>query len=1089
MRNKKILLLSTVLLGALSLASCDKKAADKDDNTIVKVDDGESNQQNTNNQENQTGTKQETLTGTGQGNQTETNQGDQTGTSQGNQTETNQGNLSNQNEGETNVPAKVLAKANNTDGVSAKDKLDYIREIYGIEDHIFDVITIDRLNLLINPSKIDQYGKSVIVFANANNPLSKKSLEKINEEAKALGVERIYYFDLLLAGEYGVDVWDNPEATWPNTTDQTGAKVTQAFVNIKNTLKTQTSLKDINSDFNADKDVFLFVNNHQQGTSEIVNSLLIEKEEDIVQSKIEEVLGEVIDNIGNYIGTNYSDYDYFNNAIYRSQTTNNYYSSYEEFKNTFYVRSITYYELRLLLETEGTHNILFSGSWCGDSKAAIALLVEDAAKYSNGEPVYVFDFRLSNGVISGTKGQAPRETSVVDVEGLEGPNQVVTGVGYLGKAIIDAFGTFEVGKQNAELKYVVDGYESFELVDDKINTTYEVTEGQKKFRSPSLFKYNKDAENPVTDSWVHKVSATDILYKNNSGVSSYEIGDLVDYELASGALTDQQKAYGRYKLAIFLGAPEVVYNTPTISVSESDSSLDSGCGDDNDPIDNLDQDTLIPNQGTNLYDVSSYDITIELKEATLPKDALFIGKTVINAKANADLVNQISIDFRRQKITKVSLENVTKNVVLLDNISGDSLSSVISRTNIDEEDIQKLFIKFEGTIEANDVFELTVEYETTTIDNSANNSAYSQYAEGFNLHVDNKGYSAVGEPFGSDYWFPNNNTPADGANYTITLIAPTAYTAISNGVKKSSTANAALGTRTTIWEVKQDTATYQIFATFSKNITSFESTTNSKGLYVTADDKTIPLYIYVNNDLYKANRYKIDRYIGLLPLYIKTLESKFGAYQGESLGFILENVGDGHGEAASWGAIETKDRPFFTTKTVVSENTFVHEFVHQWYGDAVRISNWDNLWLNEGFATYGTALYYELVRDNYNAVDTFKRLFNNKAATSKIWSIAPAALPNESDLFGGQKSAYNRGGLALAVLREGIGDEAFFNVLSSWILSNKGTAKTTDDFINLVKSNLPSNVSSDDIDTFSRVWLYGTTKPQAFTLTGEALNR
>ena len=110
--------------------------------------------------------------------------------------------------------------------------------------------------------------------------------------------------------------------------------------------------------------------------------------------------------------------------------------------------------------------------------------------------------------------------------------------------------------------------------------------------------------------------------------------------------------------------------------------------------------------------------------------------------------------------------------------------------------------------------------------------------------------------------------------------------------------------------------------------------------------RLIPLYIYVNNDLYKANRYKIDRFIGLLPSYIKALESKFGAYQGESLGFILENVGDSHGEAAFLGAIETKDRPFFTTKTVVSENTFVHEFVHQWYGDAVRIENWDSLWLD-----------------------------------------------------------------------------------------------------------------------------------------------
>ena len=280
MKNKKILFLSSILLGALSLASCDKALDSKEEKEDL-INEGE-------------------------------------GTSSNPITPNPEQTLTNPDEGEK----KILNEASANEGVSSKDKLDYIREKYGIENHIFDVITIDRLNLLINKNKVDQYGKSVIVFANANNSLSKKALEKINSEAKSLGVERIYYFDLNLAGEYGVDIWDNPEELWPNVEDQTGSKVTQAFLNIKNTLINQTSLKNLESNFDADNDVLLFVNDHEVGTSEIINSLLIEKEEDIVDAKIDDVLGEVIDNIGNYIGTNYSDYDYFNNAIYRSATTN-----------------------------------------------------------------------------------------------------------------------------------------------------------------------------------------------------------------------------------------------------------------------------------------------------------------------------------------------------------------------------------------------------------------------------------------------------------------------------------------------------------------------------------------------------------------------------------------------------------------------------------------------------------------------------------------------------------------------------------------------------------------------------------------------
>ena len=1030
MKKKNILLLGTGLLGLLALASCGKNA---------------------NNEKNDIN-------------------------------ELNDQNVVNDVDNSCHDETHVVKSEKNNDRLSSKDNLDYISSKYGIENHVFDVITIDRLNLLLDKTKTGQYGDSVIVFANANNEISKKALEKINEEALKLGIKRIYYFDLILAGEYGVNLWDNPELTWPNikTNDGKETQVTQAFIQSRDYLLENTSLANVNENYDANHDVYLFVNRHQEGTSEILKDLLIENNEGINETKIDEVLNTVIDSNGNFIGTNYSDYDYFNNAIYRSATTNSYYESYDEFKDKFYVRSITYYELRLLLETEGKHNILFSGSWCGDSKAAIALVVEDAAKYGNEEPVYVFDFRLTNGV------KSSNQTSIVEAEGKQSElvngnasRNFITGVGYLGEEVIEKLGEFEVGTQNTKLSYLDGGYSNFNINNNAITPSYKIST-QKKFRSPSLFKYD-GTEGKVVDSWLHVVDEKDIPHAS----STYQVGDLIDYELSSGTLSEQQKAYGRYSLAVFLGAPEVSYTAPKINVSETASDLDSGCGDDNDPIDNLNQDALIPNHGTDSYDVSKYDIEIELIEGTLPKNAKFVGKTTISAVANKELNNQIVIDFRRQVIKSISLTNKTTGETLLNNISGNDLNSYITRVNNDDEDLQKLYIKNFGIINANDEFELVVEYETTTIDNSTTNSEYGQFAEGFNLHYDTKGYSAIGEPFGPTYWYPNNNTPADGAKYTIKLIAPSEYTLISNGVRLSNAINSETGKRETVWEVTQDTASYQIFATFSKNIVSFEQATGtrSQSFYETADGRKIPVYIYVNADIYKENRYKVDRFIGLLPHYIKTLEEKFGPYRGESLGFIFENVGDGHGESASWGAIETKDRPFFTNRALTGENTFVHEFVHQWFGDAVRINDWDNLWLNEGFATYGASLYYELTDDKYNAIDTYKELYNSKGENSKLWQIAPANLPNESDLFGGQKSAYNRGALALAVLRDGIGDEAFFNVLQTWLDNNSGEAKTTADFIALVKTIVPDK--ANEIDQFNNVWLYGTTKPSKFSLTGE----
>ena len=221
----------------------------------------------------------------------------------------------------------------------------------------------------------------------------------------------------------------------------------------------------------------------------------------------------------------------------------------------------------------------------------------------------------------------------------------------------------------------------------------------------------------------------------------------------------------------------------------------------------------------------------------------------------------------------------------------------------------------------------------------------------------------------------------------------------------------------------------------------------------------------------------------MLPYYIRTLESQYGAYPGEALGFVLEDVGDGNGGSASWGAVETRDRPFYTQPRVIGENTFVHEFAHQWYGDAVRLQNWESLWLNEGFATFGSDLYYEATGAEDGTFTTYKKyseLWENTDDVSALWATAPAAVAKESDLFGGAKVAYNRGALALAVLRQELGDDVFFEILHGWVSTFIGTAQTTENFIAYAEE-----ISGTDLSAFSEVWLYGTEKPAAFTLDGK----
>ena len=988
--------------------------------------------------------------------------------------------------------AAESATQNATENTSV-DELDYIGDRYDLDSHVFDVLTFDRLNLLLLQSKVNE--KSVIVFADDKSEVAKEAIPAINEKAQELGIEKIYYFDLLLAAENGVNIWDDPEKTWPNTTTPEGIPVSQDFVVVKKVLQDNTALGEVPDEFVAANDVFLFVlegseesqeNNEDIALSASISaSTLIQAASDI--NGIDATLNSVIEN-GVSIASNYSQFDYFNNDIWKSNASRAYYDTYEAYEDNFKLRAITIYELLYLLEQEGEYNILVSGSWCGDSKLSLPFVIENSST-RNSDTVYVVDFKLTGGFDQtwshrsylnenlAALGLASYSLSGVSFITTEGTARV-TLTTHLGAKVMEKFGEgYAVGYNNSYRTYVVDG----ELtLDDNGKAVVEyATTTDKSFRSPYLARYNKDAEDPIVDTWLYQVTEydTNIINEETQPIGSYK-----DYELNSGGFSQAQIAQGRYELALFFGAEDVSYNHRVPNISENPSA-DSGCGDENDTLDDQGQNTLIPYHGSKQYDVSDYKIDVTLNEsAGNAANSTFKATAVITATAVNELnANNLSFDFRDINISSLTVKDITADKVI---------SATYTQLNNDTQDRQKLNIAISENIAVGHVFEVTVAYTLYTVDYSVSEFGTPQ---GFTVHVDGKGYTAAGEPFGATYWFPCNNTPADGAKYEITLHAPAGYTLVSNGVKANTFVDDN-GYDAVTWKVAQDTATYQVFATFSKNLVELkqDNTSRSGPLFKTADEREIPIYAYVNKDIYSnvEYRYQVDRYFALLPDYIRALEDIFGAYPGEALGFVFENIGDGNGGSAGWGAIETKDRPLYTSSTVTNENTFVHEFIHQWFGDAVRLNEWSELWLNEGFATLGTDLYFELNEDDptftvngesvaFTTAAKFKALWESKSDNSIFWDTAVADIDKETYLFGGPSVAYNKGALALAILRDGLGDEAFLEILQTWVSENQGTSGTTEEFVALA-----SRISGQDLTDYADAWLYGTVRPVSFTLDG-----
>ena len=130
----------------------------------------------------------------------------------------------------------------------------------------------------------------------------------------------------------------------------------------------------------------------------------------------------------------------------------------------------------------------------------------------------------------------------------------------------------------------------------------------------------------------------------------------------------------------------------------------------------------------------------------------------------------------------------------------------------------------------------------------------------------------------------------------------------------------------------------------------------------------------------------------------------------------------GHGVATSiFYGDDSVDDP----KTTRWRNVIVHEIAHQWFGNAVTESDWDHVWLSEGFATYFTQLFFEHAygrerpspartsRDAIREFDAKNPTTGSSTTTSRTWSWSP------------RPGTYQKGAWTLHMLRGIVGDAAF----------------------------------------------------------------
>jgi aminopeptidase N len=193
------------------------------------------------------------------------------------------------------------------------------------------------------------------------------------------------------------------------------------------------------------------------------------------------------------------------------------------------------------------------------------------------------------------------------------------------------------------------------------------------------------------------------------------------------------------------------------------------------------------------------------------------------------------------------------------------------------------------------------------------------------------------------------------------------------------------------------------------------------------------------------------------------LATRFGPYPFDAYGGVVID------DSRVTYALENQTRPVYGStffRGGPNSTVIAHELAHQWYGDSVALERWQDIWLNEGFATYAEWLWAE-----HEGKATVQQSFDREYSDFN-W-FEPPGNPGATKIFG--PAVYQRGAMTLQALRKTIGDNAFFGLLKSWAVEHKDGNATTDDFIAAAEKA----AGGEDLGPLFQAWLFGTSRPPA----------
>lgn len=295
-------------------------------------------------------------------------------------------------------------------------------------------------------------------------------------------------------------------------------------------------------------------------------------------------------------------------------------------------------------------------------------------------------------------------------------------------------------------------------------------------------------------------------------------------------------------------------------------------------------------------------------------------------------------------------------------------------------------------------------------------------------------------------WRPCKDVPDDKSTFSGHFTVRDDFRVASNGILTNETDHPD-GTKTYTWEHDFPVAPYLITVAATNYVTL-------EYLYNGAEGSASIEHFVWPEDLADASE-DFDISVDA----ITALAARFGEYPfiGEKYGIFETNSGP---------AVEEQTMVAFPSGLITGAHTYdwiyVHELGHMWWGDAVTCESWEHVWLNEGFASYAEALWFESL-GGADALHLYMENMDNGPWAGTI--VDPP--------YVWHSIVYEKGAWVLHMLRHVMGDAAFFEGLAGYREVHEGGNATSEEFAAAMET-----AHGFSLDAFFDSWLYFEGEPQ-----------